>query len=214
MIVARVTKVANGKHRARPRPKAKSVHRPRSKSNPAHLLTLAFPNHKRRSTVKAAKKRKNGARRSSVTKRPATRMYKMKNKGHRRRGRKNPAFFGATVSPVRLGEYVLAGLIGVTVNRAILAALPATVTANNMYATIAALAIGVAQWMGGSMLSKDLGSAFGFGGLMNAVSTGLNAFIPQVGSVVSLSGLRDFVPATFTIPPQPAGIGGLSSYTN
>jgi hypothetical protein len=94
--------------------------------------------------------------------------------------------------------------------------LPASVTSNNLFATGASFAIAIAQWWLGSMASADLGSAFGFGALLTAANTALNTFIPSVGSVVSLSGrgTGDFVPAMFTIPPQPAGIGGLSSYSN
>ena len=167
---------------------------------------------------KAHKKSKNGARRSIAKRSHSMKLMKKQSNGHRRRTTKrNPQFFGTHVPPVRLTEYVVAGLVGVAVNRAVVAALPSTFTSSNLYATLAAFAVALAQWWGGSMLSKDLGSAFGFGGLMNASSQALNAFIPSVGSVVSLSGYRgtgDFVPATFTIPPQPAGIGGLSSYTN
>lgn len=216
MVIAKVTKVANGKRRAAiKRAKPKPRHKPavRRSSNPAHLLTLN-PSSKRRSTVKKAHK-KNSARKTSVIKRPAHHKMMKKAKNHRRRSH-NPQFFGSHITPVRLGEYVLAGLVGVTVNRAIVAALPSVITSNNLYATLAALAIAVGQWWVGSMASKDLGSAFGFGGLMNASSQALNAFIPAVGSVVSLSGrgTGDFVPAMFTIPPQPAGIGHLSSYVN
>jgi hypothetical protein len=217
MVIARVTKVANGKRAikkrsvSKPKPRHKSAVK---SSNPAHLLTLN-PSSKRRSTVKKAHK-KSSARKTSVIKRPAHTKMMKKSKGNHRKHSPNPQFFGSHITPVRLGEYVLAGLVGVTVNRAIVAALPATITSNNLYATLAALAIAVGQWWLGSMASKDLGSAFGFGGLMNASSQALNAFIPSVGSVVSLSGrgTGDFVPATFTIPPQPAGIGHLSSYVN
>lgn len=212
MIVAKVTRVANGKRRAAPRaaPKARTIVR-RSSSNPAHMLTLAFPNHKRRAMVKA-KKRKNSARKTSIIKRPHY-MMKAKKSNHRRRSH-NPQFFGTHVTPVKMAEYVAAGLVGVTINRAIVAALPASITGNNIFATLAAAGIALAQWWLGSLASKDLGSAFGFGGLMNAANTALNTFIPSVGSVVSLSGrgTGDFVPATFTIPPQPAGIGNLSGY--
>lgn len=217
MIVAKVTRVANGKRRAAPRrtsTKKRATHRRPQSSNPAHMLTLAFPNGKRRSMLKA-KKRKNSARRkTSVSKRPHVMKMNKRRNGHRRRS--NPAFFGASVTPVKMAEYVGAGLVGVTFNRMIVAALPASITSNNIFATGAAFAIAIAQWWFGSMVSKDLGSAFGFGGMMNAANTALNTFIPSVGSVVSLSGrgTGDFVPATFSIPPQPAGIGGLSSYSN
>jgi hypothetical protein len=211
MIVAKVTRVANGKRRAAPRPKARKSVR-RSSSNPAHMLTLAFPNHKRRSMVKA-KKRKNGARRKTSNHKRPHYMMKVRKSNHRRRSH-NPQFFGSHVTPVKMAEYVAAGLVGVTFNRAIVSALPASITGNNIFATLAAAGIALAQWWVGSMASKDLGSAFGFGGLMNAANTALNTFIPSVGSVVSLSGrgTGDFVPATFSIPPQPAGIGNLSGY--
>ena len=213
MIVAKVTRVANGKRRATVARRAAPARR-KSVSNPAHMLTLAFPNPARRTSMVKAKKKKNSARRLSVTKRQAQRMMKAKKSNHRRRRVSNPQFFGSHVTPVRLTEYIGAGLVGVAANRALLAALPATFTSSNMFATLTSIGIALAQWWLGSMVSKDLGSAFAFGGLMNAASTALNAFIPSVGSVVSLSGrgTGDFVPATFTIPPQPAGIGAISGY--
>jgi hypothetical protein len=221
MIVAKVTRVANGKRRAarRSKPAARRTVR-RSSSNPAHMLTLAFPNHKRRATMATKAKKRNGVRRrkTSVTKRPhysakSTRSNHRRRNGRRRRS--NPSFFGASVTPVKMAEYVAAGLVGNAVNRAIVAALPASVTSNNVFATGAALAIAVAQWWLGAMASKDLGSAFGFGALMNATSTALNTFIPSVGSYLSGVGrIGDFVPAQIVLPPQPSGIGGLASYNN
>jgi hypothetical protein len=216
MVVARVTRVANGKRRAAKRsaPKPKARHRVRSSSNPAHMLTLAFPNGKRRAMAKKAKKRNGARRKTSVVKR--SHYMKRAKSNHRRRRSRNPAFFGTQVTPVKMAEYLAAGLVGATINRAIVAALPASITSNNIFATLASAAIGVAQWWLGAMVSKDLGSAFGFGGLLTAANTALNTFIPSVGGLVSLSGrgTGDFVPAVFTIPPQPAGIGGLSSYNN
>lgn len=205
MIIAKVTRVANGKKRATRKKSAVS-----SRPNAAYLLTLA--NHKRRSTVKKAKKKyaaRNGKKRNASH----SHHMKIMAKGRRRGRSRNPQFFGTHAPAVKVGEYVIAGLVGVTINRAALAMLPATVTSNNLYATLAAVGIAVAQWWLGSKFAKDLGSAFGFGGLMNATSQALNAFIPSVGSIVSLQGgVGDFVPAQFTIPPQPAGIGGLASF--
>lgn len=162
--------------------------------------------------MKRAKKRP-ARRKTSLVVRNRARGLRMAKKNHRPRRRSpNPQFFGSHVTPVRMAEYVGAGLVGVAANRAIVAALPSSVTANNIFATLASAAVALVQWWGLSLVSKDLGSAFGFGGLMNAANTALNSFIPSVGSVVSLGRVGDFVPATFTIPPQPAGIGGLSSY--
>jgi hypothetical protein len=121
----------------------------------------------------------------------------------RRKGRRNPSFFGAQATPIKMAEYIAGGLIGVTINRAILPMLPASVTSNTFFSTLAAFGIALLEWWAGSMISKDFGSAVGFGALMNAGSTALNTFIPQVGSAVGLSGrrgLRDFVGAPWTVP--------------
>ena len=99
MIIAKVTRVANGKRRAAPaRKKPRSTVR-RSSSNPAHMLTLAFPNHKRRATMatKAKKAKRNSARKTSVIKRPHYLAKKAKS-NHRKRSR-NPSFFGAADLP-------------------------------------------------------------------------------------------------------------------
>lgn len=124
--------------------------------------------------------------------------------------RHNPVFFGTHQTPFKMAELIAGGLIGVTVNRLVMPMLPSSVTSNNFFSTIAAFAVALGEWWAASMVSKDFGAAVGFGALMEAGSTALNTFLPQVGSVVGLSGyrgLRDFVPAQFSIPPQPAGIG-------
>jgi len=122
-----------------------------------------------------------------------------------RRPRPNPSFFGSQATPMKMAEYIAGGLIGVTINRAILPMLPTSVTSNTFFSTLASFAIALAEWWAGNMISKDFGSAVGFGALMNAGSTALNTFIPQVGNTVSLSGYRrrgtgDFVSAPWTIP--------------
>jgi hypothetical protein len=208
MIVGKVTRVANPAGRS-----ARSAARKRvSAANPAHMLTLGFINPKRRTSVAKRAKKRNGARASSKARSRMRKNGKRRNsiivmpRSNHRRGRRNPVFFGSNVSPVKLAEYVAAGLVGVTVNRAIVAALPVSVTGNNIFATAAALGIALVQWWLGSMASKDIGAAFGFGGLMNAGNQALNAFVPSVGSVISLSGRRslgDFVPGRFSIPENP-----------
>jgi len=144
---------------------------------------------------------------------------KRANRGKRRR---NPAFFGTAATPMKMAEYIAGGLIGVTVNRALLPMLPASVTSNNMFATAAAIALALVEWWAGNFVSKDFGSAVGFGALMNAGSQALNAFIPSVGSMVGLSGYRgvgDLVPSQPGLPfwPSsqlmgPGGPGGGGGY--
>src|SRR5579871_3495451 len=167
MKIGRVTKVVNPKRiaRARPRAKPKAKHRKRvSSSNPAHMLTLGWVNPaKRRNTVaKTAKKRRVAARRrpramNASRRRPSHRrrsnpgtrvvvVAPRRNKGGHRRARKNPHFFGSNVNVVKLAEYVVGGLVGVTVNRIGLTMLPSTLTSGNFGAGIAALALAGAEW--------------------------------------------------------------------
>lgn len=124
----------------------------------------------------------------------------------RNRRRRNPHFFGSQVSFAKMGEYIAGGLIGVTFNKAVLPMLPATITSSNMFSSVAAVAIAIAEWWAAGLIDKDFGAAVGFGGLMNAGSQILNAFVPSVGSMVGLSGRRgtgDFVPGLFAVPQNP-----------
>ena len=208
MQVTRVRQVANGRRRAP---------RKRAKSNPAHMLTLGFlnPSERRHMPAKARPRKKghrSAHRRATVNSRrrrhtavsnhrrrrnPSTRVIVMPRSNRKRRSnrpkgkaRRNPAFFGAAVTPMKMAQYIAGGLIGVTINRAVIPMLPATITSNNFFATAAAFAIALAEWWAFGFVSKDFGSAVGFGALMNAGSQALNAFIPSVGAKVGLSGYR------------------------
>ena len=191
------------------------------------MLTLGWINpHKRRTAMARKAKKKNShrarststsvARRSTKRKGNTTRIIMMapkKNKGRRNRRRGNPVFFGANVTPMQMGQYVLGGLIGVTVNRVVLPMLPAALTASNAFATLSAFGLALLEWWAASLIDKSFGAAVGFGALMNAANVGLNAFIPSVGSTIGLSGrgTGDFVPARFTVPQNPildAGTAG------
>lgn len=222
------------------RRKVTRAHRKRSVGNPAHMLTLGFmnPKHKRRAIVakKAKRKRKSNARRAT-RRASAARRYTTSN--HRRRtgnrrknaqrivvitpkrsnGRRrrshNPTFFGQSINAMKMAEYIAGGLIGVAVNKAVLPMLPASLTSNNFAATATAVALAAAEWFLASMVSKDFGSAVGFGALMAAGSLVLNTFIPSVGSQIGLSGrgFGDFVPGRFVVPQNPVldAQSGLSS---
>lgn len=167
---------------------------------------MAVKAKKRKKTVfRATSKARSSNRKRNRAKNHRTRTVIVMPKSNvgRRKGKRNPAFFGSNASPMKLAEYVAGGLIGVTINRVVLPMLPASVTNNNFFSTLAAFGIALAEWWAASMISKDFGSAVGFGALMNAGSTALNTFIPQVGSAVGLSGRRgvsDFVGARWTIP--------------
>ena len=112
-------------------------------------------------------------------------------------------FFGSMTTIPKLAAYVAGGLIGVTVNRAVLPLLPDAITSSNLWSSLAAFGIAAAEWWVGNLINKEFGAAVGFGGLMNAGSTALNSFLPQVGSKISLKGVGDFVPANFAVPQNP-----------
>lgn len=170
---------------------------------------------KKRGAFRQAHRATANARRAK-RKNPQTRVIVVGGKQNRRGKvmnfrprKKNPTFFGSNVNAMQIAEYIAGGLIGVTINRAILPMLPAAVTQNNLAATAAAFAIAAAEWWVFSFVSKEFGAAVGFGGFMSAGSQALNTFIPSVGAVVGLSGLRgrrgvaDFVPGSFTVPQNP-----------
>lgn len=119
---------------------------------------------------------------------------------HRRR-RRNPMAKSITLArPAQIVQAAVGVLVGVAATRAIVAALPSTVTSNNLYGAIAAVAVAIGIWWIGSMISPEFGAAAGLGGIAEAGSVALNAFLPQVGSYVSLG---DFVPGKFTVPQNP-----------
>jgi hypothetical protein len=173
---------------------AKRAHRSKRKSN-AHRVRRTT---RRRTTTNSHHRRRRN---------PGTRVIVMgprKNRAHRSRRRRNPAFFGTAATPMKMMEYIAGGLIGVTINRAVIPMLPASVTSNNLFATAAAIALALVEWWAGGFISKDFGSAVGFGALMNAGSQALNAFIPSVGSAVGLSGFGDLVPSQPGLPFWPS----------
>jgi len=136
------------------------------------------------------RKRRNGRRRTV--------------KINHRRGR-NPTFFGSNASPMQMGQYILGGLIGVTVNRIVLPMLPSNITSSNTFSTLSAFGLAALEWWLANFISKDFGAAVGFGALMNAATQGLNAFVPSVGTTLGLSGraMGDFVPGKYTVPQNP-----------
>ena len=235
MIAGRVTRVVNPKRKtskkSRPRKKASARpnHRRRSVGNPAYLMTLGpMINPKRRSAV-AKKKRKNKkcyahrpnmshAHRKNAKKRPGlsktrvmayAKSHGMKVVGRKgNRGSRNP--MASSISLSRPSGIVQAGvgvLVGVAATKAITAALPSEVTASPLYSTVAAAAVAAAVWWVGSFINPEFGAAAGLGGIAEAGSIALNAFLPSVGSTLALSGIRrgiaDFVPGRYAVPQNP-----------
>jgi hypothetical protein len=223
---------ANSK-KSRPRKKASARpnHRRRSAGNPAYLMTLGpMINPKRRSAVakKKSKSKKSYAHRPNMShahrnsknakKRPGlsktrvmayAKSHGMKVVGRKgNHGRRNP--MASSISLSRPSGIVQAGvgvLVGVAATKAVTAALPSEVTSSPLYSTLAAAAVAAAVWWVGSFINPEFGAAAGLGGIAEAGSIALNAFLPSVGSTLALSGLRrgtgDFVPGRYAVPQNP-----------
>jgi hypothetical protein len=228
MIAGRVTRVVNPKKsHPRKRASAKPNHRRRA-GNPAYLMTLGPMINPQRSS-KMAKKKKN---KKSYAHRPKSNssarnhrnppkraglsksrvMAFAKSHGMKVVGKKtnrrssNP--MASSISLSRPSGIVQAGvgvLVGVAATKAITAALPAAVTGSPLYSTVAAAAIAVGVWWVGSMVNPEFGAAAGLGGIAEAGSIALNAFLPSVGSTLALSGrgTGDFVPGRYAVPQNP-----------
>lgn len=120
--------------------------------------------------------------------------------------------------PAQMGKAVIGGLAGVAIVRTAVPMLPAQVTSSTPMAVVASIGVALAAgWAAGKFLDANVGSAVMFGGLMQAASTALNAYLPQVGGFrLGLSGRRgvgDYVPASFPVPQNPVLVGGPSMTT-
>lgn len=116
-----------------------------------------------------------------------------------RRRRRNPVSFSGAKD---MAISVVAGLAGVTVTK-LAASAAASFTASSPIMNV--VVSGVAAWGAGELakmaLGKDIGHAVAFGGYMQAGSVALNTFLPSVGSVIGLSGLRGLTPSNDILLP-------------
>lgn len=127
-----------------------------------------------------------------------TRRRRRSNPHHRRRHRNPVSFSGVRDTAMS----VAAGLVGVTVTKMVpglLSGLTAGSPMMNVFVS-AATAWG-AGFLATKMLGSQIGHAVAFGGYMQAGSVALNAFLPSVGSVIGLSGLRGLVPSNDILLP-------------
>lgn len=200
------------------RVRAKSKHR-RRKSNPGLLVTMGpalagNPRKRRSSSVARKRKRKaSNPRRRHHRRRanPAKVVYRYRGRKRSRRNssrrRRNPSGFGGGMGLKSGAKAIVFGLAGVTVTKTASAMLPASVVSSPLMRVVASAAL---AWGGGALVSKwdkDAGNAFMFGGFMQAGSVALNAFLPQIGSVIGLQGLRGLVPSNDILLPYNPFLG-------
>jgi hypothetical protein len=214
MMITRVTKVVN--------PRVAPLHMAGARSvanhNPAHMLTLGYLNPQGEQVTMARTKRRRASRprhASAVNRRRNTRRSSHRRRSHnpvrrtvvvhRRRRSHNPSIMGER--PMKLVEDLAAGIIGMTANNALMAALPASITGSTGMAIAASAGIAIGSGYLASMVSKDFGKYVGFGGLLATTQLVINAAFPQgIMSTLGLSGGRgvnDFVAGKFAVPQNP-----------
>lgn len=103
-------------------------------------------------------------------------------------------------------EAVLGGLVGVTAAKLIPAALPGNLIATPTMRILSSVASAFgAGWVAGKM-SPRFGDAVLFGGLMQAGSIILNAFVPAIGGQIGLNGMRglgELMAGAYPVPQNP-----------
>jgi len=175
-------------------------------------------NSRRKTTARRVYRRRrvaaNPRRRRRTTRRRNTRATPRRTT---RRRRRNP--FGGGASS--MAQSVLGGLVGVAATKFLPGAIPtgnigSTNVGRTVLSVLAALAAGYAA---SRVVNKTFGEAVTFGGLMQAASVGMNAFIPGIGRQLALSGLYGptvdhFAPQNIMSRPSmpaPAGVGRMNS---
>lgn len=215
--------------RAKPR---KRVTRKR-RSNPV-LITLGAinPRPKKRGKTKMARRRRSRKANSTVVRRRRrranpvsvaprrrrryTRRRRVSNpvsrrRVHRRsrrvhRRRRNPSVFGRSVASVGAVEMILGGLVGVTAAKIIPTYVPVQFLSSPI---LRILVTGASAWVASMLVGKvrpGMADAVMFGGLMQAGSVALNAFVPSIGGQIGLNGGRgmgDLVEGHFVVPQNP-----------
>jgi hypothetical protein len=189
----------------------------RSSRNPATMITLGLVNPqpvrkaakttmartKKRTTAKhRTTKRRSNPHTKTHTKRRngTTKIYVKRNS--RRRSRNPEILSGMTAG--QSGKAILAGLVGVYATKTLTPMITSMLPSMGGSPLVSAVISGIIAYGGGMVIGKQdsaLGRGFTFGGLMQAGSTALNSMLPS--NPITLSGLGDFHPASFSVPQNP-----------
>ncbi len=150
----------------------------------------------RRRTVVVNRKRKNPTRIVVV---------RSRHNAHRRRASRNPFAFGTQLSGGKLAAHLVVAALGAGVNKLVTNMLPSGLTGSSMGRTVSSAAVAAAEWYLGSMVNKEYGPSFGFGGAMTTVNEALTTYVPSFASTVGISGrgVGDLVPGKLLLPYNP-----------
>lgn len=119
-----------------------------------------------------------------------------------------PELFGAPLFGRDGLEMVGGGLVGVAAAKFLPTLLPASLTGSLTSSTFGRVIIsGISAVVGGylgSKVSLKFGQGVLFGGMIQAFSVGLNAFLPSVyGQIGPYATLGDLMPGQFSVPQNP-----------
>ncbi len=177
------------------RPKRRRV----AKSNPRRRT-------RRKSYNRAPKRRTRRRNSPKVVIRYRTR----KRNGKRRTvSHRNPDIFGARLGSKDSIKMIGGGIAGVAAAKFLPTLLPANMLAgvanSNLGKTAISLAAALVAGYAASKLDARFGQGVYFGGIMQAASVGLNAFLPSLYKTlnIGMAGIGDFVPAQFAVPQNP-----------
>lgn len=212
--IVKVKRVANPRRKRKPNPlRVVTLGRqnPRRKKK---MATTSSRRRRRRTTASTTRRRRSTTvtrrrRRNPVSAAPSRRRRTMRRNPviRRRTARRNPSLFGRSMNTTQIAQAILGGLIGVTATKLIPANLPPTLVGTPIMRIVSSAVTAFASgWVAGRF-SQPFGDAVMFGGLMQAGSVALNAFIPSVGSQIGLNGLGDLVSGGYPVPQNPIMAG-------
>lgn len=190
--------------------------RRRRTSNPGLMVTLgpALANPRKRRKIHAMekpKRRRRAVARANPRRRRTYVAHRRRSnpvaRHHRRRAvsyrRRNPGMFGTTKN---MAVEVGGGLVGVTATKMITSMLPSGLTSSPLMRVVTSIAVAFGAGKVAEMMSGK-GSQFAkgvmFGGLMQAGSVALNAFLPSLGATIGLAGLAPS--SGYVLPEMPFG---------
>lgn len=182
-----------------------AAHRTRTKPNPTRRRT-------RRKAVANTHRRRTRRSNPKVIVRYRTRRANRRRKGVRRRS--NPDLFGARLGSKASMKMIGGGIAGVALTKFVPTLIPSTMMPSLMTTNLGRTAVSFAAALVSGFLASKVDREFGqgvyFGGLLQAVSVGLNAFLPaQFGALGT--GLGDFAPGRFVVPQNPLRVAAPAS---
>lgn len=165
--------------------------------------------HRRRSVNRAAPRRRRRASNPKVVIR-----YRTKKRNTRRHvTHRNPDIFGARLGSKDSLKMIGGGIAGVAAAKFLPTLLPTTmlagVASSNLGKTAISLGAALVAGWAASKLDSRFGQGVYFGGIMQAASVGLNAFLPSLYKTlnIGMAGVGDFVPGQFAVPQNPVRAG-------